>query len=255
MFRRNEAIQIHNELRHAFSSVLDGESCEKRLRTTMKDYSDHVAHPRYGQAPQSTGFDPNPNSPDVHLHWNTPYPRTKGQLRLIERLLGTPWSFPNDGTQMICGTAIVADLYRQTPGTMPVTHYYDLDKVCRDCARRFIFFAEEQKHWYEELGFPLEADAVRCPLCRKQVQVTRRKRARYERLFHLPFPTVAESMEMADCSLTLIEEGIFHYRQTQHVRMLLNRVRDERNLDARFINLTARLHAVETGAKDVESEK
>jgi hypothetical protein len=147
---------------------------------------------------------------------------------------------------MVRGTAVAADLSRQTPATVPVTHYYDLDKVCRDCGRRFIFFAEEQKHWYEELGFPLEADAVRCPPCRKRLQHVTKTRRRYEQLFHVASRTPEETLEMADCCLTLIEEATFHTRQTERVQMLLNRVPEDRRSDQRFLALAARLHAAET---------
>src|SRR5262249_1916680 len=152
---------------------------------------------------------------------------TRTQLKRIERLLGWRPTLAEDGARMIPGTAIAADLSRQTPATVPVTHYYDIDKVCRDCGRKFIFFAEEQKHWYEELGFPLEAEAIRCPPCRKRLQRIGRIRKRYEQLFPLHLRTLEETLEMADCCLTLVEEGVFHLRQTERVRMLLKRVQEQ----------------------------
>jgi hypothetical protein len=164
---------------------------------------------------------------------------------MIERSLGWRPTFPDDGTRMVRGTAVVADLSRQAPATVPVTHYYDLAKVCRDCGRRFIFFAAEQKHWYEKLGFPLEADAVRCPPCRKRLQQVASMRRRYEQLFLLPSRTAEQSLEMADCCLSLIEEAVFHRRQTECVRMLLKRVPTEARSDRRFLDLMARLHAAE----------
>ena len=41
-----------------------------------------------------------------------------------------------------------------------MTHYFDAKRVCRKCERPFLFFAEEQKYWYEDLRFPLEADCL-----------------------------------------------------------------------------------------------
>jgi hypothetical protein len=210
----------------------------------LEDYEDHVEHPRYGRAPRITGLDPDPNSSAVHLHWNTRH-YTQTQLREIERLLGWRPTFPDDGTRMVRGTAVAADLARQTPATVPVTHYYDIAKVCRDCGRRFIFFADEQKHWYEELGLPLEADAVRCPPCRKRLQHVARMRQRYEELFHLPKRTAEESLDMAECCLVLIEESIFHPRQTERVRMLLNSVPEERRSEQQVLDLVARVRAAE----------
>jgi hypothetical protein len=40
-------------------------------RPRMEDFADHVEHPRYGRLPRFTGLDPNPDAPEVHLHWNT----------------------------------------------------------------------------------------------------------------------------------------------------------------------------------------
>ncbi len=213
-----------------------------KTRPHLEAYRDHVEHPRYGKAPHITGLDPNPNSSAVHLHWNTRY-YTQAQLRDIERLLGWRPTFPDDGTRMVRGTAVAADLARQTPATVAVTHYYDIDKLCRDCGRRFIFFADEQKHWYEELGFPLEADAVRCPPCRKRLQHIARMRQRYEQLFHLSKRTAEDSLEMAECCLALIEESIFHPRQTEQVRMLLNSIPEERRSEQRFLGLSVRVRA------------
>ena len=216
----------------------------------LEGYAEYVEHPRYGKAPRYTGLDPNPNSSAVHLHWNT-RSYTQHQLQEMERLLGWRPTFPADGTRIVRGTAVEADLSRQTPATVPVTHYYDIDKICSDCGRRFIFFADEQKHWYEELCFPLEADAVRCPPCRKRLQHIARTRERYEQLFHVSHRSLEGTFEMADCCLTLVEEAIFHRRQTERVRMLLNRVPEERPSERRFLDLSARVCAVETrGERD-----
>ena len=97
------------------------------------DYSKFVDHPRYGHQPRVTGLNPDTNYADVFLHWHS----------------GKEYRIPN--------TAIPADLSRQAKATVPVTHYFDVRRQCRDCGRPFIFFAEEQKYWYEELKFKLDA--------------------------------------------------------------------------------------------------
>jgi hypothetical protein len=222
-----------------------------KTRPHMEDYAQHVEHPRYGKAPRFTGLDPDPKSPKVHLHWNTVPERVREErLRVVERSLGFRPAEFDDGTHLVPGTAVEADLSRQTPWSLrPVTHYYDLDKVCKDCGRRFIFFAEEQKHWYEELRLPLGTSAVRCPPCRKRERHIARKRERYEQLVHLPVCSAEETLEMADCCLTLIEEAVFNARQTQHVRMLLNRLAEDKPSDPRYLDLTVRLHAFESKLK------
>src|SRR5690554_738010 len=101
-------------------------------------YDSYVEHPRYGRKPRITGLNPVNDYRRVFLHWHS----------------GDDCRIPN--------TAVEADLSRQSPAAVPVTHYFDVKRACRDCGRPFIFYALEQKHWYEELGFCLEADCVRC---------------------------------------------------------------------------------------------
>lgn len=141
-----------------------------------------------------------PGEPIVVFHWHSP---------AAERI-------PN--------TAVAADVSRQLFTTLPVTHYFDVRRVCRDCRRPFLFFADEQKHWYEELGLSIEADCIRCVDCRKQQQGLARQRETYERLFHVDPRTPAEDLEMAECCLALVEAAVFGRRQLERVRMLLRRV-------------------------------
>lgn len=166
------------------------------------EYAGFVAHPRYGQRPRITGLNPETDyaTGKPFLHWHSPE-----ECRI-----------PN--------TAIPADLSRQSPATVPVTHYFDVKRQCRDCDRLFIFFAEEQKYWYEELGFPLESDCVRCIDCRKKQQGLEQKRYRYEELFHVSGRTIAQDLEMADCCLSLVEGSVFNKRQLQRVRMILKKL-------------------------------
>ena len=227
-----------------------------------EDYSLYVEHPRFGRSPRYTGLDPNPDSPEVNLHWNTGY-MTEAQLDLfaqaLERLakgrerlakafgLVIPSAFAQFGGRecLIFGTAIPADLGRQTKATVPVTHYYDLDLECRDCGRRFIFFAEEQKYWYEELGFDLNSGCVRCHPCRKARHLAARWKSRFDELLHRSDRTIEESLEMADSCLHLIERGIFHHRQTQRVRQLLNQVARHGRSDADCEALRQRVLRIE----------
>lgn len=162
------------------------------------EYSDFVEHPRFGRRPQITRLNPATENGTTYFHWHSPK------------------------SCRIPGTAVPADISQQMPCPVPVTHYFDVKRSCRDCGRPFIFFAREQKHWYETLGFKLDSDCVRCVPCRKQQQGLANCRERYEELFHVKQRTMAENLEMAECCLTLIEDGLFHQQQTQHVRMLLN---------------------------------
>jgi hypothetical protein len=70
-------------------------------------------------------------------------------------------------------------VHKQNFGVIPRGWYADILKKCRDCRRKFIFYAEEQRHWYEVLGFTIDADCVRCPECRRADQTLRRRFQRY----------------------------------------------------------------------------
>jgi Probable zinc-ribbon domain len=187
------------------------------------EYEAFVAHPRYGDRPRVTGLNPTtkdhnkPGEPIVLIHWHSP-----PECRI-----------PN--------TAIVADIAKQNFTTFPVSHYFDVKRTCRDCKRPFLFFAEEQRHWYEELGFPLDADCARCVPCRKREQGIARTRQRYEELFHVAKPSDEELLEMAECCLSLIEASLFSPRQHERVRMLLNRVPDGHRYAKRKQKLVARV--------------
>ena len=71
-----------------------------------------MEHPRFGKGPRRTGLDV-AGTPDgkVFLHWHS----------------GPGVRVPN--------TAVAADLSRQKPATVPVTHYFDAKRVCRKCGR------------------------------------------------------------------------------------------------------------------------
>ncbi|RYD36326.1 MAG: hypothetical protein EOP87_05680 [Verrucomicrobiaceae bacterium] len=75
----------------------------------------------------------------------------------------------------IPGTAITANPAKQNYASFPFVVYFDQKKVCTDCAPPFIFFAEEQRYWFEVLRFNVNADCVRCPPCR---ELDRKKRRR-----------------------------------------------------------------------------
>jgi hypothetical protein len=164
----------------------------------MRGDSDFVEHPRFGSAPRLTGLDVS-DSPDgtVYCHWHSP-PGVR---------------IPN--------TAIAADVTRQRRATLHVTHYFDARRVCRSCGRPFLFFAEEQKHWYEELGFPLEADCLECPPCRKDEQRLQAHRRRYEVLLAKPDRTRDDTLELVESGIVLVESAVFSAQLLPKLRGLL----------------------------------
>ncbi|HVJ82481.1 MAG TPA: zinc-ribbon domain containing protein, partial [Planctomycetia bacterium] len=159
-----------------------------------EDYSDFVEHPRYGRSPRFTDLDADRSQ---SLHHSGP---------------------------TIPGTAVAADPALQSWSPVSIPFYFDMECVCRDCGRKFLFFAEEQKHWYETLGFSLWSLCERCVPCRKKCQGVEAKKRRYAELLHIESPSAEQSLELAECCLALMEAGIFSPRHGDRVRMALNRV-------------------------------
>jgi hypothetical protein len=115
----------------------------------------------------------------------------------------------------------VADVARQAPATIHVTHYFDAKRVCRKCRRPFLFFAEEQKYWYEDLEFPLEADCLDCPPCRKDEQRLRVIRQKYDALLAETARAEADTLELVECGLLLVEAVVFSVKVLPKLRALL----------------------------------
>lgn len=184
-------------------------------------YLGFVEHPRYGRGPRLTGLNPRVDLEGTFLHWHSP------------------------DSCRVPGTAVVADLQKQVPATVPVTHYFDVERRCRDCGRMFLFFAEEQRFWYEELRFRLESDCVRCVPCRKRRQGISRISEQYESLFHRRDRTAEESLTMAECCLELMEHGLFADRQSQHLHALLNLVGEDVRYSERMDRIRARIRLIE----------
>jgi hypothetical protein len=207
------------------------------------DYDTYAEHPRFGKAPRLTGLHPQEDYDSVRFHWrNGP---CYGDQMVPQIWRDLPRWLWDDGTRTVPNTAVAADPARQPTATVPVTHYFDLDKVCRDCGRRFLFFALEQKCWYEEFGLRLEVIAVRCVACRKAERVARQRHRRYEALLRLPARTTDEALEAAERYVDLVEAGVFARKRLDRVHRHLDAVPLERRTEPRFKALSERLHRLE----------
>lgn len=163
-------------------------------------YDDYVEHPRYGRSPRFTDANPDTNKDfTIYLHWHSP------------------------ADKRVPDTAVEANPKRQAPATVHVTHYFDVRRTCEDCKRPFLFFAEEQKFWYEELGFPLESDAVRCAPCRKNARGIARVRGRYEALYHAE-RSREEELEFVECLRALVAADAVGPRAAERLRALEKRL-------------------------------
>ena len=155
----------------------------KRRKFDANDsFRDYVEHPRYGKLPRFTGLNHNPDNYGSFIHWHS-----SRDCRIPD-------------------TAIGADTSRQHHATVHVTHYYDVKRVCRDCHRPFLFFAEEQRFWYEELGMKLEVDCVYCYDCRKLKRAHKRaqkqQQSRYIELCHQQTRSSEEDLEWLELYCT-----------------------------------------------------
>jgi len=189
---------------------------------TSDKYADYVEHPRYGRGPRYTVLNPD-----------------------LEEAERPPLTY--DGRR-IPQTEILADTELQASSAPGATYYCDIELLCRDCGRPFIFFAEEQKYWYETLGISVGAVCVRCTDCRKERQQIARLRSRYQQLCRRTDRTGGETLEMAECCLTLIEKKIFTPKKLSRVRELLNSLPAEADPELQVPSrlLLERVRALET---------
>lgn len=117
-------------------------------------------------------------------------------------------------------SAIPANLQKQVPATMPRRYYVDILRNCRGCGRPFLFFAREQQYWYEELGFFIDADCVRCPACRKSNRQLKDAFRRYSELVGRSDLSDSELETLASDTITIVEGGLL--RDEQRIRTIKN---------------------------------
>jgi hypothetical protein len=99
----------------------------------------------------------------------------------------------------------------------------DILKQCRTCKRPFIFFAREQQHWYEELGFTIDADCVRCVECRKSDQQLRRRFKRYSQSVSRTDLDDRKFVALVEDAVFLFDAGVL--RDEQRLRRFRNLAR------------------------------
>jgi hypothetical protein len=164
-------------------------------KSTRQKLQNIVPHPRYGDAVVPSGCK-----------------ESASEVQSSFWRYGTDTIFPE--------SAIKADTSRQNYTVFPRGYYADVLKQCRTCQRPFIFFAREQQHWYEVLGFYVDADCVHCPECRRSNQQLRRR-----------FKRNSESVGRSDLKdrelVTLVSDATFLWqagvlRDEQRLRRLRN---------------------------------
>jgi len=147
-----------------------------------------VAHPRYGDKPIPSNQ--NLSVPEIKsAHWR----------------YGSVSFFPE--------TAIVANVEKQNYATYPRSLYVDIEEVCTVCNRPFLFFALEQKYWFEVLGFYIDAHCTRCFDCRKKDQNVKKMFFIYTALVTKDDRTEAENQQLKQVALELFQLGYIRDRE------------------------------------------
>jgi Probable zinc-ribbon domain len=182
------------------------------LNTGPNDYSDYVEHSRFGRGPRLR--------PDLATDGDsvvTTWPSIEIQ----------PAGFrPSTGRSChIAGTGIPVDMQAVHPKSYPpgFSHYFDLDKWCWGCGRRYIFFAEEQKYLYETLHLSIW---LRCGLCVECRNKNHRQKTRpfaqaarkYQDLLGIKNRTPEQTLELIASGIEMAEKG-------QGGELLLERLR------------------------------
>ena len=152
-------------------------------RSSKTEPLDLVPHPRYGTHPRPSG-----------------YSVTEAQIR------ESFWRHSRD--VLFPETALPANPDNQNFAVFPRRYYVDVLRTCRSCHRPFIFFAREQRYWYETLRFFVDADCVLCPVCRRESRSTQRRLRRYSDLFAKTSPSRKELMFLVDDAVCLLERGV-----------------------------------------------
>lgn len=154
----------------------------KRWRDRRKDSQPSYApHPRYGTGLQYTNL----------------------SVR-EEDLKASYWRFRDE--TLFPETALRANTTAQGYAVFPRPFYVDILKTCRDCDRQFIFYAREQKYWFETLGFWIDADCVRCAECRLRRRRIDRVRRRFGERRRLPNPDAGTLRRLVEDALFLLRE-------------------------------------------------
>jgi hypothetical protein len=78
-------------------------------------------------------------------------------------------------------TAVRADITKQDFSVCPRHWYVDAAFRCPRCKRTFVFSADEQRFWYEELRFYVDSLATHCKECRKELRQLKILKQEYDR--------------------------------------------------------------------------
>ena len=78
-------------------------------------------------------------------------------------------------------TAVRAEVSKQNYTVCPLYWYIDATFQCSRCSETFVFAADEQKFWYEELKFWIDSIPSKCAKCRKELRDLNDLQQEYDR--------------------------------------------------------------------------
>jgi hypothetical protein len=182
-----------------------------------------VPHPRFGNMPIDAGS--RVAEPEIR--------------RSFWRLRSAQTMYPE--------TAIVADISAQVDALYPRRYYVDLLKTCQACHRPFIFFAREQKYWFETLGFNVAADATRCTTCRRSMHATKAMLDRWAASMKAAHLDDKQLLGAVDDATELAEAGVLV--NVARLGALKNRALRQCGGNDRIARLQRVLERIRAGAK------
>lgn len=145
----------------------------------MKNY---VPHPRYGSQPIISDHVYSKNEID-RAHWRYA------------------------GLSYFAETAIPAETEKQNYADYSRKLYVDIEETCKSCQREFIFFALEQKYWFEELKFWVDSHCIKCINCRKRDFEIKQMQIKYSNLISKIDRTAEETLIVKAIGQELFELG------------------------------------------------
>jgi len=132
----------------------------------------------------------------------------------LEEIVSGYWAYK--AHNIFPKSVIPADEKKQNYAMYPRRFYVDQEKQCITCDRWFLFFAKEQKYWFEELNFYIDADCVKCVECRKSDQELKRKALKYQSLISKNDRTENETKELKKLAQDLFDSGYIKNEQKVH---------------------------------------
>ena len=165
-------------------------------------------------------------------HDLVPHPRAREMARAthrsvpamsVEQIRAQVWQTWR--STIVPGTAILAHEQAQKYALFPRRVYADLLKQCKACARPFLFYANEQRFWYETLRIPIDADCVMCAPCRKRAHRIKGCQFRYASAMNAPRLDAKAMKGLVDDALFLFEQGLV--RNLARLGAIKNRARRE----------------------------